>query len=87
MNVCLKICFSLYFSRTQGDSEVPNDTRSVANAKLRHHYLYERIAAEHAQIAAERAAERALFESTSEQNLINETGEGFIDHRRRRQIN
>lgn len=38
----------------------------MAYAKERHHTLYEHIAAEHARIGAELAAQRALFESTSE---------------------
>lgn len=42
----------------------------MANAKLRHQTLYEQIAQDHARIGAEREAERALFESTSEPNDI-----------------
>lgn len=53
----------------QGNVNVPHDTVSVANAKLRHHTLYEQIAQDHARIAAEREAERALFESTSEADI------------------
>lgn len=44
----------------------PQDTVSVARAKERHFTLYEKIAQEHARIGAEQAAQRALFESTSE---------------------
>lgn len=45
---------------------LPRDTASVAYAKERHHTLFEAIAAEHARIGAELAAQRALFESTSQ---------------------
>lgn len=48
---------------------MPHDTESVANAKVRHHTLFEQIAQDHARIAAEREAERALFESTSEADI------------------
>lgn len=48
---------------------MPHDTASVANAKIRHHTLYEQIAEDHARIAAEREAQRALFESTSETDI------------------
>lgn len=50
----------------------PRDTASVANAKAKHYTLFEKIAQEHAQIAAEREAERLAFEATSEINLIEE---------------
>lgn len=56
----------------------PQDTESVANAKVRHHTLYDRIAQDHARIGAEREAERLLFESTSvadipeDENIPNE---------------
>lgn len=55
--------------KLQGDVLVPHDTASVANAKIRHHTLYEQIAEDHARIAAEREAQRALFESTSETDI------------------
>lgn len=48
---------------------VPNDSESVANAKIRHHTLYEQIAQDHARIGAELEAQRVLFESTSEADL------------------
>lgn len=54
----------------QGNVIVPHDSESVANAKLRHYTLYEQIAQDHARIGAEREAERALFESTSEADVV-----------------
>lgn len=56
----------MYF---QGEVVVPKDSVSVAHAKVRHQQLFDRIAAEHARIGAEREAERALFESTSEKQI------------------
>lgn len=53
----------------QGELVAPNDSAAVAQAKLKHHALFERIAADHARIGAEREAERALFESTSETHV------------------
>lgn len=56
---------------------MPHDSESVANAKIRHHTLFEQIAQDHARIAAEREAERALFESTSEADIP--TGEAQVE--------
>lgn len=46
----------------------PRDSASVEKAKQKHYALYEKIAAEHAQIGAQREAERILFEATSERS-------------------
>lgn len=59
----------MYFSFAQGNVIVPNDSVSVANAKIKHQQLFEQIAEDHARIGAEREAERALFESTSEKDI------------------
>lgn len=59
----------MVFFSAQGNVIAPHDSESVANAKLRHHTLYEQIAQDHARIGAEREAERALFESTSEADV------------------
>lgn len=53
----------------QGNSAVPQDTASVANAKAQHQLLYDQITQDHARIGAEQQAERALFESTSEADV------------------
>lgn len=57
--------FGCSFS-SQGDVVVPSDSYAVAQAKERHHTLFEQIAAEHVRLGAELEAKRALFESTSE---------------------
>lgn len=48
---------------------MPRETVAVARANERHFNLYEQIAQEHARIGAEHAAQRALFESTSEKDF------------------
>ena len=50
------------------EPSLPRDTVAVSKAKDRHFTLYEKIAHEHAQIAAQREAERIAFEATSEVN-------------------
>uniref|UniRef100_A0A336M846 CSON013465 protein n=1 Tax=Culicoides sonorensis TaxID=179676 RepID=A0A336M846_CULSO len=46
----------------------PKKSAAVERAEQKHFTLYEQIVAEHARIAAEREAERAAFEATSERN-------------------
>ena len=46
---------------------------SVARAKDKHHYLFQKIAAEHAAIADQREAERFAYEATSVPNDVNES--------------
>lgn len=44
------------------NAPLPSDSASVAHAKAKHYDLYQKIAEQHAQIAAERAAEAATAE-------------------------
>lgn len=53
----------------------------MARAKNRHHYLFQKIAAEHAAIGAEREAERLAFEATSVPNEVNES-EAYLNYQR-----
>lgn len=64
----LLICFD-FIVIEQGNVAAPQDSVSVARAKERHFTLYEQIAQDHARIGAELAAQRALFESTSEKDI------------------
>ncbi|CAD7092407.1 unnamed protein product [Hermetia illucens] len=48
----------------------PVDSAAVAHRKAYHAALFEKIASEHARIGAEREAERAAFEATSEANHL-----------------
>lgn len=50
----------------------------MARAKNRHNDLFQKIAAEHAAIAAEREAQRLAFEATSVPNEVNEA-EAFFN--------
>lgn len=52
------------------EHSVPRETHAVANARQHHLSLFEKIAAEHEQLAAQREAERILFESTSIKNEL-----------------
>lgn len=46
------------------------DSASVGRAKDKHFQLYQKIAEEHARIAAEREAERLAYEATSVVNDV-----------------
>ncbi|XP_015437060.1 PREDICTED: uncharacterized protein LOC107192347, partial [Dufourea novaeangliae] len=50
---------------------LPRDSVSVGRAKDRHLQLYHKIADEHAAIAAQRQAERLVYEATSVVNDVN----------------
>lgn len=54
--------FHFFYFKKSG----PRETVAVEKAKQKHFTLFEKIAAEHAQIAAQREAERIAFEATSE---------------------
>lgn len=66
----LEICKLFIYDNFQQPAAAPVDSAAVAHRKAYHAALFEKIASEHARIGAEREAERAAFEATSEANHL-----------------
>lgn len=58
--------FAAIADANAGHVVVPLDTEAVARAKNTHFSLYEKIAQEHARIAAERASEKTAINELEE---------------------